>query len=155
MHHSYRFPHVSRILPLSDRFRPHLPSTSPHAHSLLPSRPHCPTPRIDSPLRHASHHSPRPQIVSDTPAAAAGVFTTNMMCAAPVTYCRNVLAKQKTARAVLTNAGQANAATGDQGMADAVRTADELAALLGISKDEILLMSTGVIGQRIKVGAST
>lgn len=78
-----------------------------------------------------------------------------MMCAAPVTYCRNVLAKQKTARAVLTNAGQANAATGDQGMADAVRTADELAALLGISKDEILLMSTGVIGQRIKVGAST
>lgn len=90
-------------------------------------------------------------IVADKPAVAAGVFTTNVMCAAPVTYCKRVLDRQTHAVAVLTNAGQANAATGDQGAADAERTAQELAKLLGVKSDDVLLMSTGVIGQRIKV----
>jgi len=90
-------------------------------------------------------------IVADAPAVAAGTFTKNVMCAAPVLYCKDVLQKQQRVRAVLTNAGQANAATGDQGDADAVACAKALAETLGISQDEILLMSTGVIGRRMKM----
>jgi glutamate N-acetyltransferase/amino-acid N-acetyltransferase len=65
------------------------------------------------------------------------------MCAAPVLYCKDVLEKTQRVRAVLTNAGQANAATGDQGDADAVACAKALAETLAISQDEVLLMSTG------------
>ncbi|MEW5302776.1 MAG: hypothetical protein WDW36_005524 [Sanguina aurantia] len=92
-------------------------------------------------------------VVADGDAVAAGVFTKNVMCAAPVTYCKDVLAKKDTVRAVITNAGQANAATGTQGMADAVAVAEALGKALGISPDEILLQSTGVIGRRMKMEA--
>jgi glutamate N-acetyltransferase / amino-acid N-acetyltransferase len=88
------------------------------------------------------------------PAAAAGVFTKNVMCAAPVTFCRRALASTPTARAVLINAGQANAATGDLGYADCERSAAELKKALGASSDKgesLLLLSTGVIGRRIKM----
>ena len=86
------------------------------------------------------------------PAAAAGVFPKPVMCAAPVTFCRRALEKSTTARAVLINAGQANAATGDLGYADCERSASELQKALKSSGDEsLLLLSTGVIGRRIKM----
>ncbi|QDZ23266.1 arginine biosynthesis bifunctional protein ArgJ [Chloropicon primus] len=84
-------------------------------------------------------------------AVAAGVFTKNLMCAAPVTYCKDVLEKGKPVKAVLINAGQANAATGSLGWQDALDSAEELAKSLGIDADDALLQSTGVIGQRIKM----
>lgn len=90
-------------------------------------------------------------IVCDVDATAAGVFTLNVMCAAPVTFCKDVLARRDTVRAVLVNAGQANAATGAAGYQDCLDSADAVAAALGISQDQVLLESTGVIGRRIKV----
>lgn len=54
---------------------------------------------------------------------------------------------------VLVNAGQANAATGDRGMQDAKQSQQQLAELLECSPDDILIMSTGVIGRRIKLDA--
>uniref|UniRef100_A0A7S0Z8L7 Arginine biosynthesis bifunctional protein ArgJ, chloroplastic n=1 Tax=Ostreococcus mediterraneus TaxID=1486918 RepID=A0A7S0Z8L7_9CHLO len=90
-------------------------------------------------------------IVADEDATCAGIFTTNLMCAAPVAFCKKQLAGKPTARALLINAGQANAATGDAGFADSQATADALSKALGVAGDDILLMSTGVIGQRIKM----
>ncbi|GIM04772.1 hypothetical protein Vretimale_9262 [Volvox reticuliferus] len=90
-------------------------------------------------------------VVADAAATAAGTFTQNVMCAAPVLYCKDVLSRTNTIRAVMTNAGQANAATGTQGYEDAVTTAKALADSLGCSTDDILLQSTGVIGRRMKV----
>lgn len=92
-------------------------------------------------------------IVSDVEAIAAGVFTTNHVCAAPVIYCRDRLQSKHGARAILSNSGQANAATGAQGMADTLETAKLLSAALNIPEESILLASTGVIGQRIKMDA--
>lgn len=92
-------------------------------------------------------------IVSDVEAIAAGVFTTNHVCAAPVIYCRDRLQNKHGARAILSNSGQANAATGAQGMADTLETAKLLSAALNIPEESILLASTGVIGQRIKMDA--
>jgi len=90
-------------------------------------------------------------IVSDVEAIAAGVFTLNQVCAAPVTYCRDRLRAKPSARAILCNSGQANAATGEQGMIDALETAQALGHTMGIPAESILLTSTGVIGQRIKL----
>ena len=92
-------------------------------------------------------------IVSDVEAIAAGVFTQNQVCAAPVTYCRQRLQKKASARAILVNAGQANAATGEAGWQDALDSAKALAQALNIAPESILLGSTGVIGQRIRMDA--
>lgn len=92
-------------------------------------------------------------IVSDTEAIAAGVFTTSQVKAACVDYCRQRLQAKHSARAILCNAGQANASTGSQGVRDAQESAELLARELGISPESILLASTGVIGQRIKMDA--
>jgi glutamate N-acetyltransferase / amino-acid N-acetyltransferase len=92
-------------------------------------------------------------IVSDVEAIAAGVFTTSQVKAACVDYCRQILQSNNGARAILCNAGQANAGTGKQGWEDALESADLLAKELKISPDSILLASTGVIGQRIKMDA--
>ena len=89
-------------------------------------------------------------IVSDTPAAWAGVFTQSMCQAAPVLWSQRVAA-QGYGRAFMANAGQANAQTGAEGLADCQHYAGELAKLLKISPDEIMLASTGVIGQRINM----
>jgi glutamate N-acetyltransferase/amino-acid N-acetyltransferase len=88
-------------------------------------------------------------IFSETEAIAAGVFTTSQVRAACVDYCRQRLQAKGSARAILCNAGQANAATGEQGWQDALDSAQWLAEALHISPDSILLASTGVIGQRI------
>lgn len=90
-------------------------------------------------------------IYSETDAIAAGVFTTSEVRAACVDYCRQKLQKKPSARAIICNAGQANAATGEQGLQDALDTAEALAKELNIDTDSILLASTGVIGQRIKM----
>ncbi|MBD2185525.1 bifunctional ornithine acetyltransferase/N-acetylglutamate synthase [Aerosakkonema funiforme] len=92
-------------------------------------------------------------IVSDVEAIAAGVFTTSVVRAAPVDYCRQRLQSKPSARAILCNAGQANAATGSQGWIDAIESAQQLAQVLNIPSDYVLVASTGVIGQRIKMDA--
>src|SRR4028119_2361175 len=76
-------------------------------------------------------------IVSDEGASAAGVFTTNRVCAAPVLLCREHLGDGK-ARAIAVNAGNANACTGEQGMRDARRMAHLTGELLGIPATEVL-----------------
>ncbi|MCA1991856.1 MAG: bifunctional ornithine acetyltransferase/N-acetylglutamate synthase [Coleofasciculus sp. S288] len=92
-------------------------------------------------------------IVSDVDAIAAGVFTTTCVRAAPVDYCRQRLQAKASAHAILVNAGQANAATGELGWQDALESAKALGQALSISPDSVLLASTGVIGQRIRMDA--
>ncbi|XP_015899481.3 arginine biosynthesis bifunctional protein ArgJ, chloroplastic [Ziziphus jujuba] len=91
-------------------------------------------------------------VTCDVDATSAGAFTTNVVAAAPVLYCKNVLNISKTARAVLINAGQANAATGDAGYQDVIECSNALAKLLQLKSEDVLIESTGVIGQRIKKG---
>ncbi|MFM7447458.1 MAG: bifunctional ornithine acetyltransferase/N-acetylglutamate synthase [Leptolyngbyaceae cyanobacterium] len=90
-------------------------------------------------------------IFSEVEAISAGVFTTSQVRAACVDYCRERLRQKASAQAILCNAGQANAATGTQGMADAIDSAQSLSQILHISPGLILLASTGVIGQRIRM----
>jgi glutamate N-acetyltransferase / amino-acid N-acetyltransferase len=86
-------------------------------------------------------------IVADAAAAAAAVFTTNQVQAAPVQISRaHLLESGGIARAVIVNSGCANACTGTQGMATARRTADAVAGLVGCSPSQVLVSSTGVIG---------
>jgi len=92
-------------------------------------------------------------IYSEVEAIAAGVFTTSFVRAACVDYCRQRLQEKASARAILCNAGQANAATGELGWQDAQESANALAKVLNIAPESILLASTGVIGQRIKLDA--
>ena len=90
-------------------------------------------------------------IYSDTEAIAAGVFTQSQVRAACVDYCRERLAEKASARAILCNAGQANAGTGEQGWKDALETAQLLGETMGIAPESVLLASTGVIGQRMQM----
>ncbi|MCD6735466.1 MAG: bifunctional glutamate N-acetyltransferase/amino-acid acetyltransferase ArgJ [Burkholderiaceae bacterium] len=79
-------------------------------------------------------------------ASAAGVFTTNRFCAAPVRVCREHLAASTGAiRALVVNTGCANAGTGATGLADARRSCEEVARLLGCAPEQVLPFSTGVI----------
>jgi glutamate N-acetyltransferase/amino-acid N-acetyltransferase len=84
-------------------------------------------------------------IVSDLPAAVAGMFTTNQICAAPVKISRKVAAN-KFARAIVVNSGNANAATGAQGMRDAEAMTRIAADALSLNPNEIAVCSTGRIG---------
>jgi glutamate N-acetyltransferase/amino-acid N-acetyltransferase len=84
-------------------------------------------------------------IVSDRPAAVAGMFTTNQVCAAPVKISRQCAAR-KFARVIVVNSGNANAATGAQGTKDAQRMAELAAKALSINKNEVSVCSTGRIG---------
>ncbi|MBN2470535.1 MAG: bifunctional glutamate N-acetyltransferase/amino-acid acetyltransferase ArgJ [Anaerolineae bacterium] len=95
-------------------------------------------------------------IVSATPCTAAGVFTTNLVKAAPVLLDQQHLAQNASGiRAVVVNAGVANACTGAQGMQDAVATADHTAAALGCAPADVLVMSTGVIGTTLPMDKIT
>ena len=87
-------------------------------------------------------------IVSDREAAAAGIFTTNKVRAAPVILSERHLENGK-ARAIIANAGNANACTGDPGLNDARRTAELVGQGLGISPEDVLVASTGVIGEQL------
>ena len=92
-------------------------------------------------------------VLSDRPAAAAGVFTTNLFKAAPVQVGRRMLKESKSARAVLINTGQANACTGAEGLANCRRTQELVAAATGLTPTDILPASTGVIGAQLKMDA--
>ncbi|KAI1100138.1 DNA replication factor C-like protein [Jackrogersella minutella] len=91
-------------------------------------------------------------ITSDTPCAAAAVFTKNKFQAAPVTFSRALLQQQNNSgiRGVIINSGCANAVTGKGGLEDAGRMAREADKALGADKATIV-MSTGVIGQRLPI----
>jgi glutamate N-acetyltransferase/amino-acid N-acetyltransferase len=78
--------------------------------------------------------------------AAAAVFTTNKVVAAPVIWSRQV-ARGGIVRAVVLNSGGANACTGPQGFADTHRTAEHVSQLLSISSGEVIVCSTGMIGE--------
>lgn len=91
-------------------------------------------------------------IVSDRPASAAAVFTRNRVQAAPVLVCRETLiASGGRARAVIVNSGNANACTGPDGVVHARMTVQATARVLGLGVDEVLVASTGVIGQRLPI----
>ncbi|MEM7556057.1 MAG: bifunctional ornithine acetyltransferase/N-acetylglutamate synthase [Cyanobacteria bacterium P01_A01_bin.84] len=92
-------------------------------------------------------------IVSEVDAIAAGVFTTSQVRAACVDYCQQMLQTKQSTRAIVCNAGQANASTGKQGWVDAMETAIATAQALDLSSESILLASTGVIGKRIVIDA--
>jgi glutamate N-acetyltransferase/amino-acid N-acetyltransferase len=82
---------------------------------------------------------------STVPATGAGMFTANRVLAAPVLVCREHLELAQP-QAVVTNSGVANAATGERGVLDARATAAETGRLLGLDAEEVLVLSTGVIG---------
>ncbi len=91
-------------------------------------------------------------IMSDSECACAGMFTTNRVQAAPVLHDREVLAKNRTSiRALVANSGCANACTGDAGLADTRATAEATAQVIGCRAEQVLVLSTGVIGQRLKM----
>ena len=81
-------------------------------------------------------------LYSDLPCSCAACFTTNKFCAAPVILDREILKKGK-ARAVVINSGNANAATGKQGIEDARTVEREAEKLLGLGEDEVFVCSTG------------
>src|SRR5438309_1013946 len=85
-------------------------------------------------------------VVSDRPAAAAGVFTQNRVCAAPVQVSRERLPRAD-ARAIVVCSGNANACTGEQGLADARRMTELVAGELRCAPEQVLVASTGVIGR--------
>jgi len=84
-------------------------------------------------------------ILSETEAVVAGTFTRNLVVAAPVVVCRERV-RRGTARAILVNSGNANACTGERGIADVRRITGRLGELFGLEAEAVLPCSTGVIG---------
>ena len=90
-------------------------------------------------------------VVNDGPDhVAAAVFTSNRVVAAPVVWSRQVVA-DGVAHAVVLNSGGANACTGPEGFLDAHRTAEQVGAALGVSAGDVLVCSTGLIGDRLRM----
>ena len=84
----------------------------------------------------------------------AGVFTLNRFCAAPVQVCREHLAgegRHGEIRALVVNTGNANAGTGEPGYQNAIKTCDQLASLMGLTREQVLPFSTGVILEPLPV----
>lgn len=90
-------------------------------------------------------------IVSDRPAVAAGLFTQNAFKAAPVLVCQELLRRGGPVRAVLANSGQANACTGDEGIVNCRATQLLAAQAAGFAPNDILPISTGVIGAQLRM----
>jgi len=90
-------------------------------------------------------------VVGDPGTVAAGMFTTNLVVAAPVVWSRARLAASADARVVVLNAGNANACTGPAGDAAVLATAQRAAAELGCRPEQVLVCSTGVIGVPLDV----
>ncbi|ONI79529.1 bifunctional ornithine acetyltransferase/N-acetylglutamate synthase [Actinosynnema sp. ALI-1.44] len=91
-------------------------------------------------------------VVNDGPnTAAAGVFTTNAVKAAPVLWSQEVL-KQRSLKAVVLNSGGANACTGPEGFQDTHATAEKVAQVLACGAIEVAVCSTGLIGERLPMG---
>ncbi len=87
-------------------------------------------------------------IYSEKPCAVAGMFTTNVVKAAPVYYDMKVVENGR-AQAIIANSGNANACTGEQGEKDAAAMAEAAGAVLGLKAEEVLVCSTGVIGHNM------
>lgn len=87
-------------------------------------------------------------IYSQYPCQTSGVFTLNECKAAPILYSQKLL-PSNSIRAIFTNSGQANAATGEQGLKNNLAVVRTLAQSLDLKEDEILMASTGVIGQQL------
>jgi glutamate N-acetyltransferase/amino-acid N-acetyltransferase len=90
-------------------------------------------------------------VLLDEGTSVAGVFTSNRFCAAPVQLCRRHLGSNVAVRALLINTGNANAGTGEDGLARARSTCAALAQRLGISAEQVLPFSTGVIMESLPV----
>ena len=86
--------------------------------------------------------------------AVAGVFTRSLTAAAPVEWCRKALTGG-TARAIVVNAGNANAFTGRAGLAAVRETVKSAAGLIGCRQNQVFVSSTGVIGEKLGAGAIT
>lgn len=86
-------------------------------------------------------------IVSDVPATAAGVYTTNIFQAAPLLVTQESIAKENKIQAIIVNSGNANACTGDQGLLDAFEMQKSFANELGLQEHLVAVTSTGVIGE--------
>lgn len=93
-------------------------------------------------------------ILSEAPATAVGVFTLNELKAAPIKYCQGLLPSSKI-RAIITNSGQANAATGVLGVENNLKMVEAAAQKMDCRPDQILTASTGVIGQHLAVDKIT
>ncbi len=123
--------------------------TAPEASSLQP----VPGVRIgvtEAGVRKA-HRKDLTVFLLDEGASVAGVFTRNRFCAAPVQVCREHLAAGAEVRALVVNTGNANAGTGDEGLAHARRTCTALAELLQLKPEQVLPFSTGVIMEPLPV----
>lgn len=90
-------------------------------------------------------------VFSSTPCAAAGVFTTNLVKAAPVKWDKEIVSTSPYVQAVVVNSGIANACTGAEGLGYCADTAAEAAAALNIPKTAVLVASTGVIGKQLPI----
>jgi glutamate N-acetyltransferase/amino-acid N-acetyltransferase len=93
-------------------------------------------------------------VVSDLPATAAGVYTTNLVYAAPVAYDRG-LTPGRGFRGVVINSGNANACTGARGLADVRAMAAAAGEAITATADEVLVLSTGIIGEFLPLGKVT
>lgn len=100
---------------------------------------------VSAGFRRNPHRLDLALVAAERPCVAAGTFTTNRFCAAPVTLSRERVADGR-ARAVVLNSGNANAATGEPGLACARRATELVAAELGCAAEDVLVASTGVIG---------
>ena len=90
-------------------------------------------------------------VLMDEGTSVAGVFTQNRFCAAPVQLCRTHLAGPQGIRAMVINTGNANAGTGADGLARALQSCQALAGRLGITAQQVLPFSTGVIMETLPV----
>ena len=93
-------------------------------------------------------------VVSDVPSVGAGVYTRNLVCAAPVTLDRERTPGDRF-RAVVINSGNANACTGERGLDDARRMAQLAADACGAEQDQALVLSTGIIGEYLPMDKIT
>ena len=85
-------------------------------------------------------------LVSEVPAAAAGVYTTNQFCAAPTAITKQLIQKKHTLQALVMNSAFANACTGEQGVKDVAQEQQWVAEKLAITPDLVGVASTGLIG---------
>ena len=90
-------------------------------------------------------------VFSSTPCAAAGVFTSNLVKAAPVKWDKEIVTTSPYVQAVVVNSGIANACTGAEGLGYCADTAAEAASALNIPKTAVLVASTGVIGKQLPI----
>ena len=90
-------------------------------------------------------------VYSTAPCTAAGVFTSNVVKAAPVLWDKEVVSHSPSVQAIVVNSGIANACTGKQGYDCCKKTAQKAAQVLGISEDAVIVASTGVIGWQLPV----